>query len=221
MKYLKVPKNASYHELWEGDFDGDGVINIDDTRPFNKDIARRVNKEVSLSESFLKLKLRRKAYKKSIPTFLNLVGADKVRVKGLYSTINKQLGKNISHVKDMGGTRVYTKSRQDSLNRVNALKKKIGICEDKFQKRCIIEIENIYKNKENGKISDLKNKKELPNLSYHVIVRHKGRPHEVQYKCKEMQDIHNKSHVYYKRNQKKEMVRKFRPAVMDLYRKGC
>ena len=59
-------KNSTYEDLWKGDFDKDGTPNIDDKRPFNKNIKTKVNPEVSLKQAYENVELRRNQYSEDI-----------------------------------------------------------------------------------------------------------------------------------------------------------
>jgi len=207
-------KNATYHDLWKGDFDKDGVPNIDDTRPFNRNIKRKVNKENMLSDKYNGLRYREKTYRKDINELSKLIGAKKGRVKRTYSTLGKQMGRYLDNVKDMGGVRILTKNKRENDKYLNKIKDQFPRCRKKTKKNCIFEIENKYDESK-------KKKNELPYLGYHVGVRYKGLPYEVQIKCRKMQRIQDKAHPFYKKGQYELMNKKFRPSVMRIKRGGC
>jgi (p)ppGpp synthase/HD superfamily hydrolase len=205
-------KNSTYKDLWTGDFDNDGIKNIDDTRPFNNKIKRRVNKEISLSEKWNGLKGREKKYRKDIKDLSKIVGAKKGRIKKSYSTIGKQMGRYLENVKDMGGLRVLTNNKSENNKVLNNIKNKFPKCRKDTNKNCIFEVENKYKQKDRNT---------LPYLGYHIGLRYKGLPYEVQIKCKDMQKIQNNAHLYYKKGQYELINKKFRPQVNRLRKKGC
>lgn len=214
-------KNKTYKDLWTGDFDKDGTPNIDDTRPFNKDIKRHVSKESHLSEKWDRLKQREDSYKKDIKELVKIVGTDKKRVKKSYSTIGKQMGRYIENVKDMGGIRVLTNSKKENDQTLNNIKNKFKVCKRDADDNCIFEIENKYTGK--NKVAKIKPTKrdELPYLGYHVGLKYKGRPYEVQIKCKSMQKIQDISHPLHKSGKTQEMNRKFRSKILKLKNRGC
>lgn len=205
-------KNKTYKQLWTDDFDRDGTPNIDDTRPFNPKIRRRVNKEVSLSDRWKGLKNREKEYKKDIKELSKKVGAKDSRIKTSYSTIGKQMGRYLDNIRDMGGLRVLTSGKQENNKILNNIKKQFPKCSKSNPDNCVFEVENKYKES---------NKKNLPYLGYHVGLKYKGLPYEVQIKCKNMQKIQDKAHPFYKKGQYELANRKFRPEVLNIKRKGC
>jgi hypothetical protein len=212
---MNIPKNTTYTDLWEGDFDKDGIKNIDDQRPFDKDMKKHVNKEVTLNTKWKDLKVRRKYYKNSTENLIILLGGQESRVKGMYSTIGKQMGRNIDHVQDMGAMRILTKSRRENKQKVREIEKMFPLCRKNTHPGVDCRI-----GKTDDKYKDSLKKGKVPYLGYHVNIRYDGRPHEVQIKCKEMQTFQDKMHPLYKKNDKQRQL-KFRPAIMKLYKNGC
>jgi (p)ppGpp synthase/HD superfamily hydrolase len=218
---MNIPKKTSYTKLWESDFDKDGIPNIDDTKPFDKKIKRHVNKEVSLSEKWNGLKNREKSYRKDIKELSEKIGTKKGRVKKSYSTIGKQMGRYIENIKDMGGLRVLTNNKKENNQVLNHIEKTFKKCKKDTDNNCIFEIENKYTNK--SKVFKVKQTKrdELPYLGYHVGLKYKGKPYEVQIKCKSMQKIQDKTHPYYKSGKTEFVKQKFGPQVLRLKKGGC
>ena len=218
---MKIPKKITYSQLWTDDFDKDGIPNIDDQRPFDKNSHRRVNAEVSLSNRWKEVKLREKNYRKDLPILSNMVGTKKGRVKKTYSTIGKQMGRYLDNVKDMGGLRVLTNNKKENKQVLRGIQKKFKVCKRDTDKNCIYEIEDKYTGK--NKIFKIEPTKryEMPYLGYHVGLKYHGRPYEVQIKCKDMQKIQDKAHPYHKSGESVKMNKLFRKQVMKLKRGGC
>jgi len=215
---VKISPKTTYTQLWTGDFDKDGIPNIDDQRPFDRQSSRRVAKETSLSKAYHNLRIRRKEYKKEIKELSNIVGAKKGRVKTMYSAIGKQMGGNIGHVEDMGGVRILTSNKRQTVQEVNKIKKIFPMCSKKRRNDCIKEVDNKY--------TTLKDKSGVPYLGYHLNVKYRGKPYEIQIKCKNMQRIHDKMHPSYKALQQgrmspEQITKKFRQPVLSLSKRGC
>jgi (p)ppGpp synthase/HD superfamily hydrolase len=209
---MKIPKKTTYSQLWTDDFDKDGISNIDDQRPFDKNSHRRVNSEVSLSDKYKGVKGVESNYRTDIPKLKKMVGAQDGRVKKTYSTIGKQMGRYLSNVKDMGGVRVLTNSKKENNQVLRKIKNEFKKCKKITDDDCIFEVDNKYKQKRRN---------ELPYLGYHVGLRYNGLPYEVQIKCKDMQKIQDKAHPFYKRGKYKEANKLFRPQIMKIKRRGC
>jgi hypothetical protein len=213
---MKIPKTTTYSDLWTGDFDKDGVPNIDDQRPFDKSHSKRVNSEVSLSKQYDNLRARRRLYRKEIAELSRLIGAKKTRVKGMYSSIGKQMGRNIDFLEDMGGLRLLTNNKKENDKALNLIKREFPKCKtSNFSKQptCIKQVDNKY--------STLKSRKVMPYLGYHVNMRYRGMPYEIQIKCKSMQKLQDISHPLYKSGKREEANKRFGPMVRKIHRQGC
>ena len=111
--YVKVDKNTNNYQYIHGDFDRDGVPNIDDKKPFDKRNNQRVNKEVSLSETFYYLDSKRREAKKIAKPFAKKHGA-MYRIKDNYSIINKTVRRNPHVTNDIIGFRIETDKRSQA-----------------------------------------------------------------------------------------------------------
>jgi len=204
-------KNITYRELWTGDFDNDGVPNIDDSKPFDGKNKNPVNKEVSLKKAYIDLENRRNNYSKDIQILAKKINASSYRVKDQYSSIGKQIGRNIVTLEDAGGLRVLTNNRKDTYNSVEKIKKTFPRCSKNVKDNCIKEIDDKIK-------TNKKNNFRNPYMAIHLNIKFRKKPFEVQVKCRKQQDIQDKMHIAYKKGLS---VSKYRKDAIKLYKKGC
>ncbi len=203
-------KDRTYTAIWLGDYDKDGVPNIDDKYPFNKRKAEFVNPEIRLSKAWKGLLKRRNEYRKDIKTLAKEVGTKTYRTKEMYSIINKQMGRNIIAVQDMGGMIVYCDKRPCIKTKLKQLNKKFPKCSLKRKDNCMLESEDKYK---------VAFKDKTPYMAHHLIVRYKKKPFEIQIKTKKMSELHEQMHTPYKLGDTKainKLVKKSR----ELYKQG-
>ena len=194
--------------LWLGDYDKDGIKNIDDSFPFNSEIKHRVNPEISLSNAWKKLNKRRKIYKKDIKALDNKIKSKKFRVKTMYSTINKQMTRNIGAVQDMGALTILEKDRKEVYKKAKLIKKMFGICSKNKKDNCIVEMDDKYK-------SALKSK--IPYMAHHINMLFRKKPFEIQVKTKPQEKIQIKMHRAYKQG---KSINTFYKQAKALYDKG-
>jgi len=209
---MNIPKSTTYRDLWTGDFDKDRVANIDDEYPFDDSKKKRVNKEVSLSKSYKNLERTRKKYDKDIKKLARKVKATSFRVKDQYSTIGKQIGRNLETAEDMGGLRILTKDRKTVYKKLDYIKKVIPKCSKSKKNNCIKEIDDKYK-------VNKRNKFKNPYMAVHVNVKYNKKPYEIQIKSAVLQPIQDATHPCYKRNNLK-CLRELRKKSIKLYKKG-
>lgn len=205
-------KNKTYRDLWTGDFDNDGTPNIDDSKPFDKKDKNKVNHEISLSQAYKDVENRREIYKKDIEPLKIKLKTCNGRVKDQYSSIGKQLGRNIITLEDMGGIRILKDKRKDVYKEVKKIKKQFPKCTKKRKDNCIKEVDNKYNS---AKKENYRN----PYLAVHVNLKYKGKPYEVQVKTEKMQPLTDMIHGCYKNNDFKCMGR-IKKEVKRLYKKG-
>lgn len=206
-------KNTTYRDLWTGDFDKDGTPNIDDKYPFDKKIKEKVNPEISLKQAYENVELRRASYSEDIKKLKKKLGICDSRVKDQYSSINKQLGRNIVALEDMGGLRELVNKRKDVYKELKRIRKKFPRkCSKKIKDNCIKEIDDKYK-------ETIKNKWKRPYLGIHVNLKYKKKPYEIQLKTMKSDEISNAYHPCYKA----EDYKCLRKQVLDFkkaYKKG-
>ena len=198
----------SYLSIWTGDYDRDGIKNIDDKYPFDSSRKGSVEPEISLSKAWKGLSKQRKIYKKDIKKLAKKIGSKKYRVKNMYSTINKQMGRNIGFVQDMGALTIFGRDRKDVYNNIKKIKRKFGMCSTRKKDNCITEIDDKYK-------TALENKH--PYMAHHINLKFKGKPFEIQVKTKPQEKIQIEMHKAYKQGKN---IRKYYKQAKELYNKG-
>lgn len=183
VKYDKSKYKAVY-----GDYDKDGVINIDDANPLNKNKKGKVE-EIELKNTFDKLL----GVKAELDTIMYDAvdtldekapkGADiYARTKTPYSILKKLVEKRMLDPKkgltDMIGTTIAVDNQKE-----------------------LVELRDKIDNGLLGKVLDRDDFYKRPNAgyrAYHYIVEYKGVPVEVQLKTKNMKKLHEVSHKAYK-----------------------
>jgi ppGpp synthetase/RelA/SpoT-type nucleotidyltranferase len=183
VKYDKSKYKAVY-----GDYDKDGVVNIDDANPLNKNKKGKVE-EIELKNTFDKLL----GVKAELDTIMYDAvdtldekapkGADiYARTKTPYSILKKLVEKRMLDPKkgltDMIGTTIAVDNQKE-----------------------LVELRDKIDNGLLGKVLDRDDFYKRPNAgyrAYHYIVEYKGVPVEVQLKTKNMKKLHEVSHKVYK-----------------------
>jgi len=183
VKYDKSKYKAVY-----GDYDKDGVVNIDDANPLNKNKKGKVE-EIELKNTFDKLL----GVKAELDTIMYDAvdtldekapkGADiYARTKTPYSILKKLVEKRMLDPKkgltDMIGTTIAVDNQKE-----------------------LVELRDKIDNGLLGKVLDRDDFYKKPNAgyrAYHYIVEYKGVPVEVQLKTKNMKKLHEVSHKAYK-----------------------
>lgn len=176
------------YEAIFGDYDDDGVTNINDVSPLDDSVRGRVE-QVKLNETFSKLidvknELDGKMYDalkkldKKAPKNAELYA----RTKTPYSIVKKLVDKRLMHptkgLTDMIGTTIAVDNQKD----LEKVKKDIqGGSMGK-----VLDFDDFYKNPNNGY------------RAYHFIVEYEGTPVEVQLKTKMQKKLNEVSHEFYK-----------------------
>lgn len=93
---MNVSKSTSNFRYIRGDFDRDGVRNIDDKKPFDKSNKERVNSEVSLADTFNLIRRKQRVARSFMEPFAKKKGFGEFRVKDEYSVVNKLVKKGFS-----------------------------------------------------------------------------------------------------------------------------
>ena len=188
--YKPLPKSA--YDAILGDFDKDGVPNIDDRNPLNKKIKGKIE-QVEASKSFhtlLDLKAELDSVMgKSINKLKKVSPADSdlyARTKTPYSIIKKLVDKRLldkhnpkKGLTDLVGTTVAVEDHDDLIKVRNDIRK--GLLGE------IIEEEDMYSKPKSGY------------MAYHYIISVDKIPVEVQLKTKRMKVVSEASHDAYKK----------------------
>ena len=171
-----------------GDFDNDGVLNIDDANPLKKTKQEMVE-QVELSKTFDKLLDTKKKLDGTMDDAVDLLdkkapkGADiYARTKTPYSILKKLVEKRMLDPKkgltDMVGTTIAVGNQKEL--------EKVRDDIDAGMLGKILDRDDYYKNPKAGY------------RAYHYIVEYKGVPIEVQLKTKSMKKLNEVSHEFYK-----------------------
>jgi hypothetical protein len=121
---MEVNKDTNNYKYIHGDFDRDGVPNIDDKRPFNPKVKKRVSKEVSMSKLFTYLDRKRHKAEVIGRRMREKEGFTSFRVKDNYSTINKIVRRNKFISNDYIGLRFEATKRKDVQKKWNKYNKR-------------------------------------------------------------------------------------------------
>ena len=171
-----------------GDYDKDGVVNIDDANPTDKNKKGKVE-PVPASETFNKLLELKAELDKVMEDSVDILkektpkDADiYARTKTPYSIIKKLVEKRLMHpekgLQDLVGTTIAVDSYEDLIEVRNKIRK--GTLGE------VIEEEDMYSNPKQGY------------MAYHYIVKVGKIPVEVQLKTKRMKDVNELTHEPYK-----------------------
>ena len=183
VKYDKSKYKAVY-----GDYDKDGVVNIDDANPLNKNKKGKVE-EIELKNTFDKLLGVKAELDEIMYDAVDTLdekapkGADiYARTKTPYSILKKLVEKRMLDPKrgltDMIGTTIAVENQKE-----------------------LVELRDKIDNGLLGKVLDRDDFYKRPNAgyrAYHYIVEYKGVPVEVQLKTKNMKKLHEVAHKSYK-----------------------
>ena len=183
VKYDKSKYKAVY-----GDYDKDGVVNIDDANPLNKSKKGKVE-EIELKNTFDKLLGVKAELDEIMYDAVDTLdekapkGADiYARTKTPYSILKKLVEKRMLDPKrgltDMIGTTIAVDNQKE-----------------------LVELRDKIDNGLLGKVLDRDDFYKRPNAgyrAYHYIVEYKGVPVEVQLKTKNMKKLHEVAHKSYK-----------------------
>lgn len=173
-----------------GDYDGDGIPNIDDPKPLTKGKTSSTVEKVELHKTFDQLLDLKADLEKTMNTAVDKL--DKVAPKGSeiyartktpFSIVKKLVEKRLVDTKkgltDLVGTTIATEDYGDLITVRNQIRK--GILGD------VIEEIDFYKSPKAGY------------RAYHFIVLMDGKPIEIQLKTKRMKRINQASHPAYKK----------------------
>lgn len=179
-QYPPKLKAVNNHSYIHGDLDNDGVVNIDDKRPFDHEVKDRVNKEVSLSELFNFIEERRSEATKIATPLAKEYGA-KMRVKDAYSTLNKAIRRNPQITNDFIGFRVETEKRAEAVSRWTSFNAKNNIKDVENKYVTYKDTTNLYR-------------------ALHSNFTIKGFGAEMQYRTREYGKLNDVMHKDYKKN---------------------
>ena len=185
---MKFDKNK-YKAIF-GDFDGDGLLNIDDANPLRKSKRQTKVEQVELSKTFDKLLDLKSDLDKTmgytiekLDNFSPKGSVIYARTKTPFSILKKLVDKRLMNpekgLSDLIGTTIATEDYEDLVTVRNQIRK--GVLGR------VIEEENMYNNPKSGY------------RAYHFIVSVNDTPVEIQLKTKRMKAVNEFSHEPYKK----------------------
>ena len=190
MNKKKVTNSSYIH----GDFDTDGIANIDDKKPFNSRISEPVNKEVSLSKTIKYVETKRAQANMILDNYLKEHPNYKGRVKDTYSIINKQVRRNPSITNDLIGIRYEAEKRKQALKEFKKFNN-----DNRVPKEKVVFTEKIGKDNKYRSLAKSKNHYR----AYHSnIITPGGFGLEAQFRTKEHGKLNDAMHEYYKKGEK-------------------
>jgi len=166
-----------------GDFDKDGIKNIDDAYPYSaKGEGRTRYSEVNLSDELQIMRRKALSYKdetRQVRNFFTRLGyKTKSRIKATRSIINKLRRKYLNKIEDFGGVTVFVRDESEARHVAKIIRKKYRV----------IDVDDYYK-KPKGAYGQA--------LHYTVEVR--GKPVEIQIKTAQASRLHKLIHTEYKK----------------------
>ena len=188
-------KRVTHTSYVFGDFDGDGIANIDDPKPFDKKVKRpRVGKghyhqsryidargEVKLSTELRALKREADKHRPLLQSFLKSEPRAKGRIKSVPSIMKKLRERHFYSLGDIAGAKVAVDNYSQVPKTVKRIKKR-----HKTDKK---EEDDYYKNPLDGYY-----------YAHHLSLLGGGnRRMEVQVKTKRHDKLHAKAHGHYKK----------------------
>lgn len=207
-------EDEKLNEFIFSDYDKDGTKNIDDPKPFDKnvdDFPSQVNNldhyrdtrfgggEVKLSDVLKKTYDTNQASSQKLKKILKDNPGSYGRIKTVPSTLNKLVQKYGEKIHDTAGITIIAKNRKEVYKIANDIKKKYSFDPS--------ETDDFYKNPK-GRVY----------RAYHIgLLDENGSRIEVQVKTKPMAELHKEMHEAYK-NQ--EDLMKFKKRSDKLYKQG-
>lgn len=208
---MKIKKDTTNNQWLFSDFDKDGIKNIDDGYPLNKEKGqipknnptyfhktRMVDTEIKLSNVLLRVRKHIKSFEPHFQKFLKENPQAKGRIKSVASVINKTVNKKMYNMGDIAGVKLLTKDRKEAYNLNKHIRKTQNV------KR---KYDDFYKNPKDKVYYALHNDLKLPNKQ----------SMEIQIKSIEMDNFAKTTHTGYK---KQKSQKKFIKEGRRLYRLG-
>lgn len=207
--YTKKQKNITQNEFLFGDFDKDGIKNIDDSQPFKKtelkdkglDYYKRskfYSQEVLLSKELRAIQNNNNEYADIINDFRKKYPDVKFRIKSVPSTLKKLRVKYIDDLRDIGGMTILVDTRDQVYTEASKVKKQYKYDASK--------VKDYYKSPKDGMY-----------YAYHIPLIIDGKTIELQIKTKKMYDLQMKAHYDYKQGGD---LKKYTPLAKELYNQG-
>jgi len=207
-------KSTTQKEYIYGDFDNDGVKNIDDPYPFDPDRsewpdpntnptyyyqAQYGGFDTKMSEELQKIE---EANNRGSPMLKETIADNPGsygRVKTVPSTIGKMRKKSYTDISDTAGATIVVETREDVMKEANRLKSNYKIDPS--------ETDDFYSHP-----------KDDVYYAYHLgLIDENNGTLEVQIKTRKMKKLHEEMHEAYKRG---ESLEPYRARAKELYRQG-
>lgn len=218
MAKRKPRKSTTWRSYVFGDFDKDGIANIDDMYPFDKRKGRfpyhnkkplyfhkarwgSGEREITLSQALRNLERDLNAYRSSLRAFLRRNPTAFGRIKTIPSVIDKLRKRYLKQLSDIIGTTIVTGDRAQAKRLMNFIKKNYRV---------------------DARYSDDYYKKPLKGsyYAYHLgLIGKDKRRIELQIKSLKMFALHKKMHRAHKHGNRAKL-RKYKKKARELYRRG-
>jgi len=213
---MKIPKNTTLKTFLLGDFDGDGVLNIDDPYPFNKKRtyppkndrtskhyhrSRYYDPDVKLSIQLIAIQKHNNSHEPYFNNFLRNNPTAFGRIKSVPSTLNKIIHKEQFHkrIVDVAAVTIPSKNRKGVYRNATRIKRRYNY--DPTMTR------DYYKNPKGGTY-----------YGFHLgLINHREQRMEVQFKSERMIDYSQKMHEDYKKD---KSLKKYEKKGKALFKKG-
>lgn len=192
---MKINKNVSNRSWMFGDYDEDGVKNIDDPKPLNPKISKAnedkkfwmksnfYGGEVKLSDELLALQKNNNSYTPKLKQILRDNKGSFGRIKTVPSTLKKLRERNILSIGDIAGATILTKNRKQAYKKEKSLSKKYSF--DPLAR------DDFYKDPKGNVYYAIHNKV--------LLKKNDPRGIELQIKSKKMSNLGKEMHPYYKK----------------------
>jgi hypothetical protein len=214
-KGKRTKSQTTNKQFLHGDFDRDGVPNVDDAYPFSKRKNKRVNPEVSMSKLLLSVEQKREKAMKVAKKLKKEHDMDAYRVKDTYSVLDKLARKHLGSLGDFIGLRKeYKGKRQGARKLWKKYNEKMKL-KTKARRKCETPeppAENKYKTL---------SRSDNPYRAYHSNSNFKGYGVEAQFRTKTFGKFNDSMHERYKKGKvSKEEAKKLLSKSKRLVKRG-
>jgi hypothetical protein len=132
-------EQVTNRQLIYGDFDKDGILNIDDAKPFDAK-QHGMAADFPISKDFIEIEEKANSHIVALSLIedemKDLGYQTKSRIKSLHSIVNKLKSKHLDEVKDFAGLLVFVKDEKEARKIGNHIEQKFNVVksEDFFKK---------------------------------------------------------------------------------------
>ena len=184
-----IPVNTTYNTYLFGDFDRDGVKNVDDYKPFNHRVrtppqttqyyhhAQFLGGEILMSSELMAWKAYNESHRQGLMKVMKENPHSFGRIKTVPSTMLKLRTRNISTVGDIAGVTILTQNRRQAYSREKNIRRRYEVSSR----------DDYYSQPKNDVYYAL-----------HNTLNIRGKQIEMQIKSKKMYQIGVKMHYDYK-----------------------